>query len=64
MKTYDHVQFLKRIFEHLGIAEERVEQYFCAAAEVERFVSSVEDMTKKIEALPPLPRKTLTSDIV
>lgn len=56
MNTYDHVLFLKRLFNHLGISGERIQQYFCSAAEVENFVSSVNDITKKIESLPPLPK--------
>jgi len=47
---------LKKILKHEGISENRVEQYFCSAAEVEKFIKSVEDITKKIYALPPLPR--------
>ncbi len=56
MNTYDHVKFLKRLFNHLGLAEERIQQYFCSAAEVEKFIKSVEDITSKIEKLPPLPK--------
>jgi len=61
MNTYKHVQLLKKIFEHIGISPDRVEQYFCAAAEVERFIASIEDIVKKIEALPPLPKRKLIS---
>lgn len=56
MNTNKHVLFLKRLFTHLGISEERIQQYFCAAAEVEKFVESVKDITKKIGSLPPLPK--------
>jgi len=56
MNTYDHIKFLKRLFNHLGLAEERIQQYFCSAAEVEKFVKSVEDITSKIEKLLPLPK--------
>jgi coenzyme F420-reducing hydrogenase delta subunit len=41
----------------LGISEERIQQYFCSAAEVENFLNSVEDISKKIHSLPPLPKK-------
>ena len=56
MNTFEHVKFLKRLFKHLGLAEERIQQYFCSAAEVEKFIKSVEDITHKVEILPPLPK--------
>jgi F420-non-reducing hydrogenase iron-sulfur subunit len=57
MNTYNHVQFLKRLFQHLGIHPDRLQQYFCAAAEVENFVTSVEDITRKVQVLPPMPKR-------
>lgn len=54
--TYEHILILKKILSHQGISEDRVEQYFCSAAEVEKFINSVEDITKKVYALPPLPK--------
>jgi len=42
---------------HEGISDERIQQYFCSAAEVEKFINSVENITTKIYALPPLPKK-------
>lgn len=59
MNTNKHIRFLKKIFNHVGISEDRIQQYFCAAAEVDRFIQSVEDITKKIQKLPPLPKKIL-----
>ena len=59
MNTNKHVLFLKRLFRHLGISEERIQQYFCAAAEVENFVRSVDDIVSKIENLPPLPKRKI-----
>lgn len=56
MNTYTHIQLLKQIFEQQGINPDRIHQYFCGAAEVENFVTSVEDITKKIQALPPFPK--------
>jgi len=56
MNTYEHVQFLKKLFNHIGISEDRIHQYFVSAAEVDNFVSSVEDIAKKVEKLPPLPK--------
>ncbi|TFG00905.1 MAG: hydrogenase iron-sulfur subunit [Promethearchaeota archaeon] len=56
--AYDHVQMLSKIFEHLNIEKERVQQYFCSAADVEKYITSVNDIVKKIHKLPPLPKKT------
>ncbi len=57
MNTHSHVLQLKKIFKELGINEERIQQYFCAAAEVEKFVQSVNDICQKIQLLPPLPKQ-------
>ena len=56
INTYEHVLILKKLLKHEGISEERVQQYFCSAAEVEKFINSVEDITTKIYNLPPLPK--------
>jgi len=56
MNTNKHVMVLKRLFHHIGINPERIQQYFCAAAEVENFVRSVNDITQKVQALPPMPK--------
>ena len=60
LNTYAHVKFLQKLFSHLGISENRIQQYFCSAAEVENFIHSVEDITKKIVALPPLPKNIIS----
>ena len=54
--TYDHVLTLRKILKHEGISEERLQQYFCSAAEVQKFVDSVEDITQRVQKLPPLPK--------
>ena len=56
MNTYNHVLFLKKLFKHLGISEDRVQQYFVSAAEVGKFIRAVEDITSKVNNLPPLPK--------
>ncbi|TET60682.1 MAG: hydrogenase iron-sulfur subunit [Promethearchaeota archaeon] len=56
MNTYEHILTLKKLLKHEGISEDRVQQYFCSAAEVEKFINSVEDITKKIHSLPPIPK--------
>jgi len=59
LNTYEHVKFLKKLFKHIGLSEDRIQQYFCSAAEVENFLNSVEDITNKIEALPRLPKQKI-----
>ena len=59
LNTYEHVKFLKMLFKHIGLSEDRIQQYFCSAAEVENFLNSVEDITNKIEALPRLPKQKI-----
>ena len=56
MNTYEHVLTLKKILKHEGISEDRLQQYFCSAAEVEKFINSVEDITHRVQKLPPLPK--------
>jgi len=56
MNTFEHIVVLKKIFNRLGISEDRIQQYFCSAAEVDNFVASVGDIAKKVGALPPLPK--------
>ena len=56
MNTYEHILTLKKLLKHEGISEDRVQQYFCSAAEVEKFINSVDDITKKIHSLPPIPK--------
>lgn len=56
MNTFEHVLILKKFLKHVGISEERIQQYFCSAAEVEKFIKSVNDITKKVQALPPIPK--------
>lgn len=56
MNTYEHVLTLKKILKHEGISEDRLQQYFCSAAEVQKFVDSVEDITQRVQKLPPLPK--------
>ncbi len=56
MNTYNHVLTLKKFLKHVGISEDRIQQYFCSAAEVEKFINSVADITKKIHILPPIPK--------
>ena len=56
MNTYEHIITLKKLLKHEGISEDRVQQYFCSAAEVEKFINSVKDISTKIQALPPIPK--------
>ena len=54
--TFEHILMLKKFLKRVGISENRIEQYFCSAAEVEKFIRAVEDISKKVNALPPLPK--------
>lgn len=56
INTFEHVLILKKFLKHVGISEDRVQQYFCSAAEVEKFINSVDDITKRIQTLPPIPK--------
>jgi len=56
LNTYEHILTLKKLLTHEGISEERVQQYFCSAADIEKFLGSVKDITTKIHKLPPLPK--------
>ena len=56
MNTYEHVMILKKLFNRIGISEDRIQQYFVSAAEVDNFVASVKDIAKKVEVLTPLPK--------
>lgn len=58
MNTYKHIKFLKKLFKHIGIAENRVEYYFVSAAEVENFLNATTDIIEKLKKLPPLPKKS------
>jgi F420-non-reducing hydrogenase iron-sulfur subunit len=50
-----HVNFVKRILERRGLGRDRVNMYYCSAAEVNRFKESIDDMMKKLEKLGPNP---------
>jgi coenzyme F420-reducing hydrogenase delta subunit len=63
LNTYEHVKFLKNLFEEVGISSERIQQYFCSAAEVENFVNAVKDIDKKVKNLPPLPKQKIKTEI-
>lgn len=57
MNTYKHIKFLKKLFKHIGISENRVEYYFVSAAEVENFLNATTDIIEKLKKLPPLLKK-------
>ena len=56
INTYEHVLTLKKLLKHEGISDDRIQQYFCSAAEVQKFIDSVNDITKKVYFLPPIPK--------
>lgn len=63
LNTYEHVKFLRKLFDEIGISSERIQQYFCSAAEVEKFVNAVNDINKKVKSLPPLPKQKIKTEI-
>lgn len=63
MNTFEHIIFLKSLFDEIGISSERIQQYFCSAAEVEKFIDSVKDIERKVRNLPPLPKQKLKTEI-
>ena len=52
-KAARRMQLLKKMLAQLGIEEERVRLDWVSASEGDRFVSIVDDMTKKVRALGP-----------
>lgn len=48
-----HVEFARQVLERIGYGRDRAQMYFCAAAEVDRFVTIVNEMAQKIGKLPP-----------
>ena len=54
--TFEHILTLKKLLKHEGISEDRLQQYWCSAAEVEKFINSVDDITQRVQKLPPLPK--------
>ncbi|AIJ05502.1 Coenzyme F420-reducing hydrogenase, delta subunit [Methanocaldococcus bathoardescens] len=43
--------------DELGIGGDRIEMYFMTAAEADKFVSAVNEMTEKLQKLGPNPLK-------
>ncbi|MHA1791855.1 MAG: hydrogenase iron-sulfur subunit [Promethearchaeota archaeon] len=52
-----HVKTVKMMLEEHGFDPRRVEMYFMSAAEYDRFVNAVNDLTEKINSLPENPLK-------
>jgi F420-non-reducing hydrogenase iron-sulfur subunit len=52
-KAARRMQLLKKMLNQMGIEEERVRLDWVSASEGDRFVSIVDDMTKKVRALGP-----------
>lgn len=47
-----HVDFTKRILDHIGAGSERVEMFFCSAAESDKLIAAINEMTHRVELLP------------
>jgi len=55
-KAARRIPLLKKMLPQFGIEEERLNLGWASAAEADRFISYVEDMTRKIKELGPLRR--------
>jgi F420-non-reducing hydrogenase iron-sulfur subunit len=52
-----NVKYVKQMLELMGVGADRVEMFFCSAAEGAKFSEVVREMTKKISELGPSPLK-------
>ena len=57
MKAEERVRFAKQLLDELGIGGDRIDMFFMSAAEADKFVSAVNEMTARIEKLGPNPLK-------
>jgi len=56
-KAEERVRFTQQLLDELGIGGERIDMFFMSAAEADKFVSAVNEMTSRIEKLGPNPLK-------
>ncbi len=54
LKAEERVKFVKQLLRAVGLEEERVEMFFIAASEPQRFVEAATLMAKRAESLPPM----------
>ncbi|OLS16284.1 MAG: methyl-viologen-reducing hydrogenase delta subunit [Promethearchaeota archaeon CR_4] len=52
-----HVDFAKRVLDSIGVGSNRVEMFFCSAAESDKLVAAITEMTRRVEELPSNPLK-------
>ena len=57
LKAEERVRFIKELLDELGIGGDRIEMFFMTAAEADKFVSAVNEMTEKLQKLGPNPLK-------
>ena len=57
LKAEERVRFAKQLLDELGIGGDRIDMFFMSAAEADKFVSAVNEMTARIQKLGPNPLK-------
>ncbi len=57
LKAEERVEFLKQLLDAIGVEPDRVEMFFMAASEPHKFVAAAEEMSSRLNRLPPLDRK-------
>ena len=57
LKAEERVRFTKQLLDELGIGGDRIDMFFMSAAEADKFVSAVNEMTARLQKLGPNPLK-------
>ncbi|ENN96726.1 methyl-viologen-reducing hydrogenase delta subunit [Methanocaldococcus villosus KIN24-T80] len=57
LRAMERVKFAKMILDELGIGGERLEMFLMSAAEADKFVAAVNEMTERLKKLGPNPLK-------
>jgi F420-non-reducing hydrogenase iron-sulfur subunit len=63
LKAERRVNFVKELLKAVGIEPERVEMFFMASSEPDKFVATAEEMAKRVKELGPLPRRGMLERI-
>jgi len=54
-KALARINFVKKVFDRIGLDGRRVNLYECGAAEFNKFLAAVEDTLDKLEKITPNP---------
>jgi F420-non-reducing hydrogenase iron-sulfur subunit len=52
-----HVEFAKRVLDRIGVGGNRVDMFLLSAAESDKLIAAVNEMIRRIEAMPLNPLK-------